>query len=523
VTASPAELRALRARLGPEAYKAACIHACWEAGDLSYALHAGQVNARAMAHRVHAEAVAAGGVKRALLNIARRWGKTFFFVAYALEVMLRNPGARVPYAAMTETSVREFVEPILRWFAQQAPKHLAPVARSGEWVIPGRESRLIVKGCEDRHKADRLRGPAAHAAIVDEAGFIPCLSYVVQEVIAPQLATTDGMMLVGSSAPESPEHEFWTLADEAQARGAYLHATVYDAPHLSARQIASLAAEAGGEDSLAWQREGLSKRIVDPTRAVYPEWAQAELEAITAGAVHVVGECERPSHYDVYVVGDLGFADLTFVLLAYYDFTEARIVVIDEVVLQRQTSDVIEAAVRERQELHFPGVRPLVRALEGDAMVVASIRKEERIARGEAERGQPEDERADAEPDSARWNQIAFVQMEAAVNAARLRIKRRGILVHPRCVNLIAHMRGALWNRTRTSFERVERNGRVEHHYDGAAALAYLVKRLQPNRNPFPVLPPGITRHTHHIPHELTPEGQREKRRAAWLPRKVRR
>lgn len=482
--ATPQDLERLKRDLGPDGYRRACAHACWEAGDLSYLLHSGQLRARQMVSDTHVAALRDARPKRALLNIARRWGKTFFFIVWCLELAIRKHGARIPYAAMTEISVREFVEPILRELADEAPDGYAPTAVKGEWHIPATGSRIVVKGCEDRKKADRLRGPAADGAVVDEAGFIDVLGYVVREVIAPQLITTDGMMLIGSSAPESPEHEFWELADECQTAGAYLHQTIYDAPHLNARQIASYAAEAGGEDTLAWRREGLSERVVDTAKAVYPEWTIAEHEAEhNPDAVPVVGAIERPSHFDAYVVGDLGFADMTFILFAYYHFERAQIVIERELMLQRETSDVIEARVRKIRTELWGQRKPLVQKLEGDATTVASIRKEERIAAGEAERGV-----SDRGGDPTAWQQIAFVGMEAAVNAARLRIKRRGVLVHPSCTHLVAHLRGATWNDQRTDFVRVKRGGVVVHHFDGAAAFAYLVRELRPNRNPHPSL-----------------------------------
>src|SRR5262245_60251393 len=546
MTAAPANLRALYAQLGPDGYRAAMRSACWKAGDLTYALHSGQLEARKLMRRVHTHALETmGALKRMLLNIARRWGKSKWFVVESLEVMLALPGARVPYAASTSESVADFIEPHVRGLAADAPEWLAPREYLGEWVIPAsdsklhrgyrvpvdrgtpqwreHDSRLVLKGCEDRKKANRLRGPEAHLCILDEAGFIDILEYVVS-VLAPQLSTTDGMMLMGSSAPESVGHEFWTYADEAQARGAYMHATVYDAPHLTERQIASFAAEVGGEDSVSWQREGLSERVTDPRSAVFPEWVEAEHRAKKdPKAVPVVGEIEAPAFYDTYVVGDLGFSDLTIVLFAYYHFELAKLVIVDEVVCRRQTSDVIEASVRKAYAARFGERVPLVRALEGDALVVASVRKEERIARGEAVRGVPEDEQ-DEEPDPSRWNQIAFVQMEAAVNAARLRIKRRGVLVHPRCSTLIAHLRGAIWNEQRTEFVRVKPTQTTEgHHFDGAAAFAYLVKKLMPNRAPEVPLPDGVNPHTHRIPEEMLKSGRERRLQQAFAPKRERR
>jgi hypothetical protein len=486
----------------------AVVAALWRDGDLEYLLHAGQVAAARMVEAVHAAAVANGWAKRALLNIARRWGKTFFFIVWCLEKMLKKPGARIPYAARSEVSVREFVEPILRSIARDAPPHLAPREYKNEWIIPRsdsplhkgyvvpvdrgtpqwreEDSRLLVKGCEDQAKADRLRGPAADGAIVDEAAFIPVLGYVVRDVMAAQLLTTNGMMLVGSSAAESPEHEFWVLADEAQEHDAYMHATVYDNPLLTQRQIAGFAAEVGGEHTLAWKREGLSMRIVDPTRAVLPEFAENESV--------IVCEHERPEHFYTWVAGDLGFIDLAVFAFSYVDFKRALLIIEDEVVMQRaKSTDINVQVARKERELGYVGDRaPRLRVVDASAITVADMDERVDVIKGERAR------RDESGPHihDLRWIVASKDDADAALNALRVGLLK--IRVHPRCKTIVAHLRGGIWNKTRTDYERIERDG-VRHHFDGIDAVKYLVRHVDLRLNPYPLMPAGISADTHFI------------------------
>jgi hypothetical protein len=487
----------------------AVVAALWRDGDLEYLLHDGQVQAAAMVRRTHEDAVRLGRAKRALLNIARRWGKTFFFIVWCLEIMLRRSGARIPYAARSEVSVREFVEPILRRIARDAPPHLAPREYKGDWIIPAskshlhkdyavpvergtpqwrdEDSRLVVKGCEDMAKADRLRGPAAEAAVVDEAGYIPVLSYVVRDVMAAQLLTTDGMMLVGSSAPESSDHEFWEFADEALEHGAYMHATVYDNPLLTERQIDGFAAEVGGKHTLAWRREGLSERIVDPTRAIVPEFAELEPQ--------IVCEWPRPEYFYTWVAGDLGFIDLAVFAFAYVDLRAGGLLIIeDEVTAQRSKSTDINALVAKKErELGYTGERaPRIRVIDAAAITVADMDERVNLATGERAT------RDEAGPHIAQmiWTVASKDDADAALNALRVDLSR--VRINPRCKTIIGHLRGGIWNKTRTTYERVERNG-IRHHFDGIDAVKYLNRHVDRRLNPYPLMPPGISADTHFI------------------------
>lgn len=494
--ATAAELQAVRDRLGPEGYRRACAAACWRAGRLDYALNSSQQALRSLFYDAPA--------RRIVAKIARRWGKTRTCSVLAFESALKGPRRRILYAAQTQAAVREFVSPHFRDLAVDAPDDLKPELIGGEMRFQN-GSRIVLQGCDDQMKADRLRGPEAHDAFVDEGGFIPVLGYVVRDVIRPQLATTGGRMLIASSPPEAADHPFETFATEAEERGAFMRRDIYDAPHVPREEIAQWCADVGGEDSIAWMREGLALSVTDPTRAVVPEFSELEARIVRS-------DYERPEHFNCFVVGDLGYVDMTVVAFAFHDFERSTLVIEDELALRRPTSDIVQRDASIIAARLWGERRPLVRKLDGPPITVADIARLERT------------ELAQGADSPEKWSTVFNGDLSAAVNALRMRMKRGRLVVHPRCRTIIAHLRSARWNAARTSFERMQTD-EGQHHYDGCAAVVYLARevRAREHVNPIPPVPHGATPYTHRIPAELTQTGREQKLKRAFGPKRERR
>jgi hypothetical protein len=362
--------------------------------------------------------------------------------------------------------VEEFIEPVMQWLmleAELAGEEFAFRFRGGKrpaYIFPN-GSVIRVVGCEDRKKANRLRGPFAHLCIVDEAAFVDVLAYVVRSVLAPQLLTTGGRMLITSTPPDSPAHPFLDYVASATARGLYYHRTAYDAPHLTDERIARFCDEAGGEDSIDWLREGLARLVVDKLRAIVPEFSTFEAE--------LVGEIERPEYFDPYVVADFGMADLSVVLFAYWHFTLGKIVVEDELVFENTGGTKIGWAIREHEPKLWPGLSVFMRVIDADVMVLRDIADEVHLPASPPKKD----------------------NLEAQVGALRSVCHRRGLLYHPRCATAIAHMRHGIWNTGRSAFARTGETG----HADGVAASMYLVRSVVKQRSPYPdtfTLPLGV-------------------------------
>ena len=220
--------------------RAAVIDAIWRKHrTLRYRLHADQRRIR------EAWLDAPGRVY--VLCCSRRWGKSWLGAALGIETAISQPGARIAYAAPTMKMAREIIVPHMVALLEDCPDDMAPVFSKAEltWTYPN-GSRVILAGC-DNGNAERLRGTSMDLGIVDEAGFIDGLRYVVQSILMPQLMTTNGRIFMASTPAKSPVHDFTGYCLEAEAENRYAHRTIYDAPHISDAIAAEFMLESGGD------------------------------------------------------------------------------------------------------------------------------------------------------------------------------------------------------------------------------------------------------------------------------------
>ncbi len=68
------------------------------------------------------------------------------------------------------------------------------------------------------------------------------------------------------------------------------------------------------------------------------------------------------------------------------------------------------------------------------------------------------------------------------VNEVRIMVMNGQILVNPRCKHLIGCLKYGVWDAKKKKFA----HSKVYHHFDGLAALIYLVRNLAKTSNPIP-------------------------------------
>jgi hypothetical protein len=430
----------------------------WELGDLSYLLHEGQDYIRTKYHETEG--------RRFVVNCSRRYGKSYLACVLALEHALKHANSQIRIAAPTAKMVRSIIEPHMRNILLDAPRTVKPkhLKNMGNWTFPN-GSQIHVAGC-DAGNAERHRGTEMHLGIIEEAGFVDDLEYVCQDIFLPQTITTDGRIVMLSTPPRTPAHPFAMYCAQAEARGNYVHRTIFDAPHINDRQREEYCAESGGKHSTTWRREYMAEFVVDETRAIVPEFSENEK--------HIVGTVERPDHFETYTAADLGFKDLTFVVFAYYHFPNDMMVIEDELVLERSNSGVIAGQIKEKERALYGDQEPAMRVIDADRIVLSDLSSIHKMRLTPARR----DDR------------------DAAINALRLAVTGKKILIHPRCTALRAHLRHGVWNKARTSFERSGEFG----HFDGVAAACYLLRHALRGKNPFPVHGLDVSEDTHFIP-----------------------
>ena len=434
----------------------ALLDAVWRVPDLSYLLHDGQVRARQAfresARRVFVE------------SMSRRWGKSWKNSALAVESAAGGDGRIVLYATPTQKMARTIVEPHLRHILADAPEDMRPSysRQEGVWRFPnGSEIRLA--GC-DNGNAERLRGAACDLFIVDEAGFVDDLEYVVQDILLPQTLTTDGRGLLSSTPSRSPEHPFVSrYMLDAEAAGELYHATIHDAPHISAATVAEYCEECGGEESTTWQREYLARAIVDETRAIVPEFFRHRSDLIV--------ERPTPLYCRRYTVADFGYSDLTVVGFWEHHFDDDLLYQRAELTFRNASSAAIAPAVAE-MEARLWQREPDLRYGDPNAHGAAVRESEITLADLYEHHGQA-------------WTPCARDRLQPAVNALRVAVGGGQMAWHPDCRTTIAHMGGGVWNAARTTFERSGEHG----HFDGVAMCMYAHRHVDRTANPYPAHP----------------------------------
>lgn len=411
--------------------------------------------------------------RKVVWKCSRRLGKSYSLLILAIEFALKNPGSQIKYACPTAVMAQKIIIPTIRTILNDCPADLKPkFVKSEKCFYFNNDSIIQIEGT-DEGNAEKLRGTESHLSILDEAGFMDDLEYVINDILLPQVLTTNGKIIISSTPPRKPEHAYNKFANEAKLHGAYIKKTILDAvndvqndpPHLRNRLnpeiIEEVKVSVGGDESPTWRREFLCEDVVSDERQVIPEFTD-DIEA------RVVKEWARPVAYDAYTAMDLGFVDFTGLLFAYYDFKNAKLVIEDEIWMngaQVTTKNIAERCKEVEEKLWFDEAtqsskEPYLRVSDDDLITINDL---------------------------YRIHGVKFIptskdNRDAAINDLRMRIAAEQIIINPRCKNLIYQLKTATWAKNKKTFERSETAG----HYDLVAALIYLVRNVQYQKNPYP-------------------------------------
>lgn len=396
--------------------------------------------------------------KKFVINSSRRLGKTFMLCVIAIEYAINNPNAQIKFVAPSQKMVRKIITPIFKYILADCPKDMRPKYNTtdGEYNFPN-DACISIAGTE-MGQIDNLRGQACDLALVDEAGFCQDLKNVLDDVIMPQtLGRKHARLIIASTPPKSPDHYFVELAAEAMANKAYAKYTIYDNPRLSKETIEEYKKEAGGEDSTTWRREYLAEFVTDTEMAIFPEARDEVMNDI-------VYDHPRPQFFTPFTAIDLGYVDNTGILFGYYDFAAGKIVIEDEILLNKTTSgDIVKICKSKEEELWGKDREVKHRVVDGNAMQIADFNSMHRFKCYGPEK----------------------TDLIANVNRVRIDINDRRMFIHPRCSNLIAQVKHATWDKSKTKFSRSSDAG----HWDLVAALIYFIKHIDRVTNP---IPPGL-------------------------------
>lgn len=424
------------------------VRELYRRGHLAWKLHQGQ--------REIYDLYKQSGSLKFVLNCSRRYGKSYLLCLIAIETAFATPNVQVRYAAPTQKMVKNIIQPIFRKILEDCPADLKPRWNSQEGCYKLKNGSQIHVAGTNRGYAENLRGTETHLGIADEAGFVECdggLNYLVQDILMPQTLTCNGRLILASTPPKTPGHDFVSYCYQAELEGAYAKRTIYQNPEITPEKVEQYAKEAGGKKSSTFRREYLCEFITDEDSAVIPEFTDEK-------ALELVKEVPRPEYFDSYVGMDVGFKDLTFLVFGYWDFANSQVVIEEELVLKKMLTEPLANGVREIERRLWGRKEPFLRVSDIDLRLIEELR----------------------ELHSIRFTPTPKDNKEAALNRLRMLVTDNQIVIHPRCKQLIAHLKYATWNKSHSTFERTEEHG----HFDGVDALVYLIRNIKRHKNPFP-------------------------------------
>jgi hypothetical protein len=216
----------------------------------------------------------------------------------------------------------------------------------------------------------------------------------------------------------------------------------------------------------------------DPGRRIVPEFDEAAVPLI-------VREHPRPNYYHAIMAIDPGMNDKTGIVLGYYDYLEAKAIVVDSLKLDAKNTIDIAEQVKAMIKKHFPGEKVTIWS-DVDLRLIADLNSLHGLRVYQTVKDY---KGADEKTNLVRY----YFDSRDGVNQ-RLRI-------HPRATDLIRQARIGMWNKNRASFDRSEADG----HFDVLDAMIIFLDNLN-KTNPYPasVQPVWDSQKTQAVKHPLS-------------------
>jgi PBSX family phage terminase large subunit len=436
------------------------IEKLWRMGELTWKLNKVQKELK--------EIIDGDTTKTSVLVVSRRTGKSYLMLVLSLMQCLKNPNSVVKYVFPKAKDAKTNILPLMRMITEDCPRDLIPKFNTQDKIFYFKNGSQIQLAGSDNGNIESVRGGFAHLCIFDEVGFGDNVKYAVRSVLSPTIRTTDGKIILVSTPSLSPDHEFVTeFMLPYKAAGRLKIFTIYDNPNFTPEIVQEIINDYPlGVDDPDFKREYLCEVAIDEQTSICPEFHFRKNDA-------VITSYELPEYRDFYVGADIGYRDLTVILFGYYDFYEATLYVIDELVMNgpEMTTDELAKQIKLKENLRFShsGTHydPYRRVMDVDLKLINDLN---------------------------RLHGMKFLatkkdNKEGAINEMRMWVSQGRIKIHERCTHLRYHLEYGQWNNTRTDFKRLAdspdktiRGG----HVDAIPALYYLIRNIQTSKNPFP-------------------------------------
>lgn len=426
----------------------------WHRNELDWKFHDGQ--------KVIDEAYRKVKAKLFVANCSRRFGKTYWIVTECLRVANEKERARVKIATAFLTDLEEFIIPAFESVLDDCPDKIRPKwSESKKKYIFKNKSEIQLIGLD--RKPNGGRGNYCDLYVFDEAAYIKNVSYIYSSVVIPMTMYREGARVIMiSTPPKSPDHDFKDFCIKAKRENAYVELDIFKNPMATPEMIKEYKKECLTETD--WEREYLCKFVTDQTLAIVPEFRNYDY---TRGL--------KSEHYDQlhkYVSMDLGVRDLNHTLFGYYDFPRGKLVIEREHVISgpEMTTPKLHKAVSEIElDLWGQGAGEDRKPIEPYKRVADNNNPLLLLDLGSIH--------------NMFFHSTSKDDLHAMINKVRVWIKDKRVEIDESCKVLIDSLNYGIWNENRREFAR----SKVLGHFDAIASLMYLIRNIDESTNPIPV------------------------------------
>ena len=228
--------------------------------------------------------------KTIVVNASRRLGKSYALIIVAFEQALQHPKSIIKFLQPEVKMIRTNIRPIIDEITVDCPPELMPEFRTQDNIYYFKNGSQIQLAGTDNGNYMKLRGGNSHLCLIDEAGFCTDLKHIIDYILIPTTTLTKGRIILSSTTPPTPDHEFIGYMESAEVKGTFIKKTIYDAvednigvpnPRITEEIVQEIiSAIDGGADSDSFRTEYLCEKIFNSSSSVVPEFT-AEIEKDT--------------------------------------------------------------------------------------------------------------------------------------------------------------------------------------------------------------------------------------------------
>lgn len=400
--------------------------------------------------------------------LARQSGKSYLLAIIALIEALRNPNSVIKLLTDTKIHVQMIFEPLFTQILEDCPEDVKPQYLPSKFIYTFPNGSVIQMAGTDANNAERLRGQKSHCILVDEAAFCNKLNYNVMSILFPTSTHTGAKIILASTPPEEPDHDFIEFIEIADQEGHLTKKTLYDNPLITDEVRDNIVSKfKGGVENPQFRREYLCEIVRDENRTVIPEFDD---DLVT----RIVREHNKPPFYTPYVSMDLGFKDLTVALFGYYDFKADKLIIEDEIVKEGKDLklDLFSKEILKKEEslwlniLTNEQIKPDVRVSDVDYIVISEINRHSNGLLNFQPITKPPGYKL------------------PLINQLRIMLQSEKIIINPKCETVVQHLKNGRWkdSSVKDDFARSPGLG----HYDAIDAMLYMIKSVNYAKNPYP-------------------------------------